>query len=184
MDSAAPILVFILGVVLVGLSATAASEHYERAEIFDDLRNQALRLNEETLESRNGVLALLMETGYDESAVSVLAAADGAASLYLSGGGGILGAGQYEQVREVVFETLSEVEKHLTLLDRTDAYPLPEPRRVRFYVVTDRGVLTAEVSEDALGEKEHALSPLFYQVHELIAYIRAVDEHRRSQRSD
>jgi hypothetical protein len=167
--------------VLMGFSMTAASDDYEQADIYKDLRGQALGLNAEALEPRNGMLALLMETGYDKAVVTVLGVADGSASMYFSNGGGLIGAGEYEQVREVVFETLSEVKKYVTVLERADAYPLPDSGRTRFYAVTDQGVLTAEASEDLLGDENHELSPLFHQVHKLIGYMRAADEHRRSQ---
>ena len=163
---------------------TADSDGYEQADIYKDLRSQALGLSSDSLPSRNGILALLMETGYDKAAVTVLAAADGSASMYFSNGGGLIGAGEYEQVRDVVFETLSEVKKYETSLSLTDAHPLPELGRTRFYVVTDQGVLTAEASEDLLGNEKHELSPLFHQVHKLIAYMRAAEEHRRSQDSE
>jgi len=175
---------FSLVLLLMGLSMTADSDGYDQADIYKDLRGQALGLGSESLQPRNGILALLMETGYDEAAVTVLAAADGSASMYFSNGGGLIGVGEYEQVQEVVFETLSEVKKHETLLSLTDAYPLPALGRTRFYVVTDQGVLTAEASEDLLGNEEHQLSPLFHQVHKLIAYMRAADEHRQSQDSE
>ena len=174
---------FSLVLLLMGLHMTANSDGYDQADIYKELRRQALGLDSGSLQPRNRVMALLMETGYDEAAVTVLAAADGSASMYFSNGGGLIGAGEYEQVREVVFETLSEVQKHEALLSQTDAYPLPAPGRTRFYVVTDQGVLTAEASEDLLGNEKHELSPLFHQVHKLIAYMRAAEEHRQSQNS-
>ncbi|MDJ0711532.1 MAG: hypothetical protein QNJ14_14165 [Woeseiaceae bacterium] len=173
-----------LFLLLFGLSVSAVSSEYEQVDIYKDLRGQALALNSESLQPRNGLLVLLMETGYGDAVVTVLAAADGSASIYFSNGGGLIGAGEYEQVREVVFETLSEAVGHLERLEETDAYPLPEPGRTRFYAVTDHGVFTAEALEDLLGNDRHALSPLFHQVHKLIAYMRAADEHRRSQETE
>ncbi len=170
--------------ILTGFPMIATSNDYEQADVYRDLRGQALALDSAALQPRNGMLALLMETGYDDAAVTVLAAADGSASLYFSNGGGLIGAGEYEQVREVVFETLSEAERHVSRLERTDSFPLPEKGRTRFYAVTIDGVLTAEAAEVLLGEEKHELSPLFLEVHKLIAYIRAADEHRQSQGSE
>jgi len=170
--------------ILLGNSVTAAFDNNEQAEIYRDLRGQALSLNTETIKSRDGVLALLMETGYNDAAATILAAADGSVSLYLSNGGGVIGAGEYEQVREIVFETLSEVGNFTDELERTATYPLPEFGRVRFYLVTDHGVYTAEASKDSLGNGKHKLSPLFNQVQKLIAYMRAAEEHRRGQEAD
>ena len=63
----------------------------------------------------------------------------------------------------------------------TKTYSLPESGYTRFYVVTNSGVLTDEVLEDDLGNERHALSPVFFQGHELISYIRAADEHRSAE---
>ncbi|MGI9234951.1 MAG: hypothetical protein ACR2RD_15065 [Woeseiaceae bacterium] len=159
----------------------ASSEEYELADVYRDLRGQALELGAETIEPRNGLFALLMETGYEEAVATVVATADGGASLYFSNGGGIIGAGEYEQVRGVVFETLSATEQFADQLDRTASYPLPKSGETRFYVIAEQGVLTAVAPEDRLGNEKHDLSPLFHQVHKLIAYIRTAEELRRGQ---
>ena len=169
---------------LSGMAVSASSDNYEQADIYRDLRSQALGRDVETLKPRNGVFAVLMETGYDDAVVTVVATADGSASMYFSNGGGLIGAGEYDQVREVVFESLSESEKYANNLDATESYPLPGLGQTRFYVVTERGTLTAEAPTDLLGNEKHELSPLFHQIHKLIAYMREADEHRRSQRSE
>ncbi|MEO1248071.1 MAG: hypothetical protein AAFX56_20520 [Pseudomonadota bacterium] len=174
----------LLTLMVVCAPMTASSGDYEQADVYRGLRDQALGLGPQELEPRNGVFALLMETGYDEAAVTIVAAADGSASMYFSNGGGTIGAGEYEQVREVVFETLSETGKYLDELELTNSYPLPKLGQTRFFVVTDAGVLTSAAPEEMLGDEKHDLSPLFLQVHKLIAYIRTAEEHRRSRRSE
>jgi hypothetical protein len=64
----------------------------------------------------------------------------------------------------------------------TKNYPLPKIGYTRFYIVTISGVLTAEVLEDDLGNERHDLSPVFFQGHKLISYIRAVEEHRSAKK--
>ena len=157
---------------------------YEQADIYTDLRGQALALDAKSITPRNGLFALLMETGYDEAAVTVVATADGSASIYFSNGGGIVGAGEYEQVREVVFETLSEASSYVDDFDASPEHPLPQPGETRFYAVTESGVTIAAAPEDDLGNERHALSPLFLQVHKLIAFIRAAEEHRAGEHGD
>jgi hypothetical protein len=178
------ILTAILVLTSLGLSMNASSDGYEQADVYRGLRDQALGLGAQTLDSRSGIYALLMETGYDDAAVTIVATADGSASMYFSNGGGLIGVGEYEQVREVVLETLSELGKYLSNLENTEAFPLPEIGRTRFYAVTDQGVLTAEAAENVLGNEKHELSPLFHQVHKLIGYMRTAEEHRRSQESE
>ena len=156
---------------LVGLTTSAASKTYEQAEIYRDLRSQVLGLSAENSEPRNGLFAVIMETGYDEAAATVLATSEGGASVYFSSGGGIIGAGNHDQVRDVIFETFVEAPKYLSQFKATKTYPLPQPGETRFYIVSDGEVLTAEASENALGEERHELSPLFHQMQKLIWQI-------------
>ena len=46
----------------------------------------------------------------------------------------------------------------MTEFTKADATPFPGLGRVRFYVRTFEGTVTAEASEDDLGEERHALS--------------------------
>ena len=69
---------------------------YETARIYDGLRKQILEFTAERLEAgaNQGVLAVLMETGYPEAVATLAAVMDGSASLYFSNGGGIIGGGE------------------------------------------------------------------------------------------
>jgi hypothetical protein len=73
------------------------------ADAFRGLRDQVLALVANDLDgalAQVRMRALLMETGYDKAIVSLVAIADETVSLYVSNGGGIIGAGQHESVRE------------------------------------------------------------------------------------
>ncbi len=178
------LLSLLITLTFLGVPLNAISEGYEQADIYRDLRTQALRVDAQLLEAHGGIFALLMETGYEEAVATIVATADGSTSMYLSNGGGTIGAGEYEQVREVVFETLSVTATFVGKFDPTDSYPPPTFGQTRFYVVTDGGVLTGAADTDLLGNEKHELSPLFLQVHKLITYIRTAEEHRRSQESE
>ena len=173
-----------MALCLLCVAMNAHPDGYKQADTYRDLRGQALGLDSRTLESRNGIFALLMETGHIGAVVTVVATSDGGASIYFSNGGGLIGAGEFEQVREVVIETLSEAEKYANRLEPVKAYPLPKKGDTRFYLVTSKGVLSAEAPEELLGNEQHELSPLFYQVQKLIAYIRAAQEYRQKQKPD
>lgn len=168
----------LLLITVASLTLTAWSDDYLLSDAYHGLRTRALELDAETVEPQDGMIALLMETGYDEAVATVLATSDGGASIYFSNGGGLLGAGEYEQVRNIVFEILTEAKRHVENLSSTEEYPLPSLGETRFYLVTEQGVLTASSEEERLGNNKHELSPLFHQVHKLISYIGAVQEDR------
>lgn len=166
-------------VILMGRVTMA--EEYEPADVYIGLRDKVLALSPGQIDHSGPVLAVLMETGYPTAAVTLVAVADGTVSLYFSNGGGIIGAGEYPQVREVGLDMVSEAANYLPKLIQTDSYPLPQQSYTRFYVVTTSGIYTQSVLEDDLGNERHALSPLFYAGHKLIAYIRAAEEHRQAE---
>lgn len=118
------------------------------------------------------VFGVLMETAYAEGVVTLAAFTDGSTSLYFSNGGGVIGAGQHDAVRATLAPLFKTAEDYLASLTAAQATPYPESGRVRFYVRTYNGTLTAEADEEDLGEMRHPLSPVFHAAHDVIAAIR------------
>jgi hypothetical protein len=102
---------------------------------------------------------VLMDWGVETGSATVVAIADGTASVYLSSGGGFLGGGQsHESIRGAAKRTVELADEVQPLMQPTTTYPLPKRGQVIFYVLTDSGVFTAGASEDDL--RGHR-SPLF-----------------------
>ena len=141
------------------------------------LRERALAitaadLNLAPIEARPHVWAALMELGYRDAVASLAVFADGTSSLYISTGGGVIGAGEHKTVREAADRFLSVVETHVSEFERADDTPLPKPGRVRFYVRTFQTTLTAEADESALKVPAHKLCPVFVAGHAVITQMR------------
>lgn len=141
------------------------------------LRDQALSLTAEALglmptADHPRVWAILMETGYPELVASLFSITDGTTSLYLSGGGGVIGAGAHESVRATLPPFFAAAEAHVARFSVAPSTPPPEVGRVRFYLRTFDGTLTAEAAEGELGQMKHPLSPVFHAGHAVIAAVR------------
>lgn len=154
---------------------------YKPEDVYLGLRDNVLGLTPSQISNDGPVLAVLMETGYSAAVVTLVAVADGTVSLYFSNGGGIIGSGEYPQVRAVGLDMIKEAADHLPTLVKADSHSLPRESYTSFYVVTTSGAYTQSVLEDDLGNERHALSPLFFAGHKLIAYIRAAEEHRKAE---
>ena len=154
------------------------AQPYELSETYSGLRALVLEINTEQATAQGDVLALIMETGYPEAVMTLVAVADGTTSIYFSNGGGILGAGEYPQVQEVALEVLAEGDAYRSLLKKTKEAPLPSPSYTHFHLVTTDGILTGQALEEQLGNEQHELSPLFFACHKLIAYVRKAEELR------
>jgi len=152
---------------------------HDRAAVSHDLREQIFASMPGELGIAPGVghervWAVLMETGYPEAVASLITIADGTTSLCFSKGGGIIGAGQHDSVREPAMRFVQLVDTHIGQLAVADEHPLPGIGRVRFYARTFTDVRTAEAAERDLGEGRHPLSPLFFAGHAVISAIRKV----------
>lgn len=147
------------------------------AAVMRDMRERIFTLLPAELGIASGpghvhVWAVLMEMGYPEAVASLVAIADGATSIYFSTGGGIIGAGQHAAVRDRTERFVARADAQTNLFTAATEHPLPDVGRVRFYLQTFDGLLTAEASEEALGENRHELSPLFHLGHAVIAAVR------------
>jgi len=147
------------------------------------LRDMALSvtaadLKLEPIEARPRVWGVLMELGYAEAVATLAVFADGSASLYISTGGGVIGAGEHKPVREEAEKLLSVTETHVADFERADETPYPKPGRVRFYVRTFQTMLTAEADEQDLGKLRHKLGPVFHAGHAVITQMRLMSERR------
>jgi hypothetical protein len=161
-------------------SGSTTEGNYEVSEAYTGLRNLILELTPDSLgldaASDSQVIGMLMETGYPDAVVTLVAVWDGAASLYFSNGGGIIGAGEHESVALVSKALVACAGEYLSAASLTEEFPPPAKGNVRFYFVTKGGVYTAEADEDDLGNNRHSFSKLFYKGHELITAIREHSE--------
>ena len=151
------------------------------AEMSRRLREQALsvsagELNLAPIEARPQVWGVLMELGYPEAVATLAAFADGSVSLYISTGGGIIGAGEHPPVREAAEKLLSIAQTHVADFEPAAATPLPKTGRTRFHIRTFTATLTAEADEQDLGHGRHKLSPVFHAGHAVITEMRLASE--------
>jgi len=153
----------------------------EPVAIYKNLRSTILalapaRLGISPSEELPNVWGVLMETGYSPAVVALVSLADGTTSLCFGSGGGVIGAERHTTVREATAAFIAAAEHHRNKLAPTESFPLPDVDRVRFYVLTFTGTLTAEAGERELGERTHELSALFYAGHDVITQIRITSD--------
>ena len=161
----------------------------EPVTIFKNLRDTLLSMSPARLgvfpsEALPNVWGVLMETGYFPAVVTLVSLADGTTSLCFGSGGGVIGAEKHNTVREATAAFIASAEFHRSRLVPANSFPLPDVDRVRFYVLTFTGTLTAEAGERELGKGTHKLCALFYAGHDVITQIRiASDESEQGRRN-
>lgn len=120
------------------------------------------------------VWAVLMEFRRREAVVSLVCVADGTVSLYVSTGGGVLGAGGHATVSAAARAFLRAAEAAQPRLARATDTAWPAPGRVRFFVRTFDGTLVAERDEAALAAGRDDLAPLWRAGQAVLARVGAL----------
>ena len=126
------------------------------------------------------VHGVLMETGHDAAVVTIVSLIDGTTSLYVSTGGGTIGAGEHEPVAEATRAFVAMAQVFVGQTQPTESFDLPDPGRVRFQLLTVGGGRTAEAAENDLGLGRHPLSPLFHAGQDVITEIRLLSQQQPS----
>jgi hypothetical protein len=113
-----------------------------------------------------------MEIGLHKGTASIVAVADGTVSMYVSTGGGVIGAGGHAAVRAVADRFRTVAAESRDQLRRTDDFPLPAAGEVRFAVRTIEGDFSGVAPEAALRSGRHPLAALYGAGQDLLTEIR------------
>jgi hypothetical protein len=155
----------------------AEHPHISGAAMYEHLRSMALdavALGIEPPEEHPSVAGVVVDipTGEDEYATLVVMG-DGSTSLYTSTGGGTIGAGAHEQVREAATDLLELVDVNVAIFPATEATDQPPPGRVRWFVLTPDGRRVADMEDDVFwGRIRHPSTPLAAAAQQVIAALR------------
>jgi hypothetical protein len=109
---------------------------------------------------------ILMDISLPQGNATIVAFISGDASFYTSTGGGVIGGIGHEKVRNAARSFVIGTAKFLDKMEVTTAYPLPEPGKVRFYVLTPVSVYTYEANEVDLRKND--FTPLYAAGHQLL----------------
>ena len=116
---------------------------------------------------------------------TIVAIADGTVSMYVSKGGGVIGAGGHDAVWSTAVRLLETAGGAVPIPRIVDDPPTISPAgRVRITVrkLFD-GMLSDEVAEDALQRGRHVLSPLYAAAQDVLTEVRLSTERREPKRS-
>ncbi|HEV2865296.1 MAG TPA: hypothetical protein VGX37_02170 [Allosphingosinicella sp.] len=112
---------------------------------------------------------VIMDTAAERGTATVVAFANGASSLYVSSGGGVVGRASHVHVAAQAKRLVKEAAEYVEGFDAAAAFPYPAPRATRFYLLTRDGAFTAGEETAALAAGQSPLSPLFGTGRELLS---------------
>jgi hypothetical protein len=118
-----------------------------------------------------------MEIGVPKGAASIVAVADGSASMYTSVGGGMIGVGEYPSGRQAAMKFLKKVESLLDLMPIASDLPLPRSGEHALVALSHDGTRRRVVaSEKDLQDGTHPLFAAFDAGQDLITAMRLLQE--------
>jgi hypothetical protein len=149
------------------------SHKYEPA-IYAQVRERALTSPQPpTSESDYIPHVVLMDWIIKSGSFTVLAAADGTASVYLSSGGGYIGGSPSDPaIRLAALNAIKEAGRVIVHTTQAKDHSLPSPGEVRFYFVNALGVFVSTVPETLLRTGNHPFCPLARAMHSIITNYR------------
>jgi hypothetical protein len=129
------------------------------------------------------VWAALMEIGVPKGAASIVAVADGSASMYTSVGGGMIGIGEHPSGRQAAMNLLKKVESLLDLMPVATDLPLPKSGEHALVALTHDGTRRRVVAaEKNVQDGTHPLFPAFDAGQDLITAMRLLQEKLAAER--
>jgi hypothetical protein len=144
---------------------------------YEGLRTQALTVRPSDIGlavAPGDVWGAVMDMPVADATATVVAFADGAASIYLSSGGGFIGGMQHAAVKQAAHAFIATANRLSGSFTPVTAFPLPAKGQIRFYAHVGERVGMAEAEQQALETGRHALSSLYAAAHAIISAYRIV----------
>ena len=119
---------------------------------------------------------VVADCGDERGATTVVAVADGSASVYWSDGRGSIGGGQSDpMLHDAAQKTLVLAAAALPQMHQTGEYPVAGRGQCTFYLVTDAGVFTSSASQDDLNANRSPLSELGAATQTIVAAYKRLE---------
>jgi hypothetical protein len=157
---------------------TAPDEQPEIAPIYGALRDAILNLDPgaagiaPTAELPN-VWGLVMDWSMDTGVATIVSLADGTTSMYLSSGGGSVGAGAHEGPARASVRAVRVAESMIEAFRPSQSAPIPEPGRIALTLLTFSGRRRVEEDATDFQDGTAVASPVANAMQEVIEAIRS-----------
>ena len=170
------VFIIIILAVAVRFIFSSSTTSGNALEIYTAMRNLALSLTAEEAgidHEKDEVYGVLVDIGRGNNNVTtIISLADGTTSMYMTGGGGIIGAGQDEQCAAASKRLVAEAQRQRKLLvanweDTTLGYD-----EIRFIALTPKGPIAATAKINELTAGSQPLSPLYYVADDVLTALR------------
>jgi hypothetical protein len=130
-------------------------------------------------ENQTKVYGILMDWDLGEGIATVICYSTGDASIYLSSGGGMIGAGHHEIVNREAKKLLENAQNYLSKTVQTELTPLPKKNWVNFYFLTNKGKYFAEETIENFNNHSSVWLPIFEGFNTIITESRNLNTNKQ-----
>ena len=153
------------------------------ASVYTDLRDAILELDPASVGIHQGpetsiAWGLVMDWRLDDAVATIVSLADGTTSLYLSTGGGSIGAGERPAAAAASLDAIRVAESMIDDFAPATCSPIPLRGRTAFTLLTFTGVRRVEDDTDAFGNGSSRLAPVWNAMQNVINEIRNAEATR------
>jgi hypothetical protein len=154
----------------------------DRENVTGHLREMALNASADQIgisisEGEHGVWGVIADISMQGGSATVVAFADGTASMYWGTSGGIIGGQSHEKVRDSARTVVRAMDSCAAQMHPSGVHELPRPGYVRFYAHSRSGLLSSdELLADSLASGTGTMSGCFSAVNDLITELRQLSE--------
>lgn len=153
------------------------------AERYRGLREMALNAVKEGIskppESHADVYGMVIDIAQESAFVTLVCLTDDTTSMYVSTGGGIIGAGQkYPQVAKATQSLLACAQRSMKHFREETSTDLPPASTVRFHILTESQRLFLDIPEAQFWGKETITGlhfPMIMAAQQVINTLQAID---------
>ncbi len=121
------------------------------------------------------VFGVVMDMGMDQGTATLVVFADGAVSMYYSSGGGLIGAGEHENVKNVAHRLLSIANSDLASFSAGVPDVLPTKGFNQLTLLTFDGPARATASSTDFGYDRVPGGHVFRAAHDVISQLRELN---------
>lgn len=143
---------------------------------YQDLRSLAFGATMEQIgvnfpADQTKVYGVIMDWDVGEETATLVAFLSGDISLYLSSGGGVIGGGEHDNVKQAAVNFINKAEKYLSKTVKTESTPLPGKDDVKFYFLTNKGKFVGQEEVKNFANNSSQWLDLFEEGNKLITEI-------------
>ena len=144
-----------------------------------ELRKQALSITPEQLhlqlsQNNETVFGAILEFGTKSGSATIISFSTGDASMYTSGGGGIIGGTTHKNVSQAAINFVLTAQNYFHKMPKSNNLTIAKADYIKFYILTNKAVYSFEDKESNITDRNSIWAPLFYKGNDLITQLRLI----------